>query len=155
MQPPQLPPLVAELLTALNAVQPPPASIWLIGSRANGRATHSSDTDLLVFADNAYLDSIRATMDAPCQADVLVDVDGINFQDPWKCKRGSLVAWSWSLASESRANYVGRKFVPDSDAEDEDDQNSCDHEGEAVHIELGQSVEYREQAIRLYPRDDA
>ena len=67
-----------------------PASIWLIGSQANGRATEQSDSDLLIFGSSFLIEELQRDIPAPLNIDALVVYNGNDYCDPWKNKRGSL-----------------------------------------------------------------
>ena len=138
-----------DLVSRLVVITPSPASIWLIGSRANGRSKLTSDTDLLVFADLDFINRAASSVEAPTEIDVLVVYDGENFKDVWKEKRGSLTSFKWSQLSVTRAKYIGRKFIPDEEEEDDDTpQTDAGHE-----TQLGEFIEYAEKAIRVWPGD--
>lgn len=113
---PKLPNRAGVFVTALTAVNPPPESIWLIGSRANGRETEVSDTDLLVFGSPAFLAALEAQVLAPTELDCLVVYDGDNFRDPWKMKNGSLTKLNWRTTDESNAEYIGAKWTSDEES---------------------------------------
>ena len=115
------------------------SSVWLFGSRANGKATGASDTDLLVFGGERTIDELRAAVAAPNEVDCLVVYDGDAYSDPWQEKRGSLSNLRWEQLSETEARYVGGKWVPDEESAEDDG------------VELGQFVEFDERAIRLWP----
>jgi len=87
---PDLPQEAREFVVTLTTLDPPPDSVWVIGSRANCRATETSDTDLLVFGSQALIDALRESVPAPERIDCLVVYDGDNDQDPWKTKSGSI-----------------------------------------------------------------
>jgi hypothetical protein len=84
-----------------------------MGSRANGRARPDSDTDLLIFAPDGFLESIRARLSRPPDIDCLVVHDGDNYQDPWQEKSGSISSLQWEKVGDKAAMYVGSKWVPD------------------------------------------
>ena len=148
MRHPMLTQAAIDLISHLVATTPPPASIWLIGSRANGRINSKSDTDLLVFADRTFITNAASSIAAPVDIDVLVVYDGENFKDVWKEKRGSLKAFKWAQLSESCAQYVGRKFIPDDDEEDDLPQPVAGDD-----MQLGEFIEYNEKSIRVWPGD--
>jgi predicted nucleotidyltransferase len=126
-------------ISALAALQPPPDSIWLIGSRANGRATQESDTDLIVFGSKALLDIIRSQLKQPEEVDCLVVFNGDDYQDPWQEKTGSLTKLQWLKLDASSARYVGTKWVPD-----EESSLECG-------ADMGNFLHRQERAIRLWP----
>lgn len=133
-----LPNVAAPLLQKIVALAPRPKSVWLIGSRANGRATSESDTDLLVFGSPAFLVAARAQLNRAAAVDVLVVTDGDNFEDVWTTKTGSLTRWEWKESGAGTATYKGTKWIPDSLAD-------------AILVtNLGTDIERDEQAIRLW-----
>jgi hypothetical protein len=107
--------------------------VWLLGSRANGYATDSSDWDLLVIGPPCLCRELS------CRKpwigfDVLVNVKGRNgFASPWvsdgRRKKGSLKSWGWRLASDVEASYMGMK-----------------------EKQPGFAMGYRQQAQRLFPK---
>ena len=131
-------PNVAPLLQKMVALTPRPKSVWLIGSRANGRATSESDTDLLVFGSPAFLVAARAQLNRVAAVDVLVVTDGENFQDIWTTKTGSLMRWEWKEGGAGIAIYKGNKWIPDPPAD------------ALIGANLGSHIERDEQAIRLW-----
>lgn len=141
-----LPEVVLKLLTQFETLHPPPQSIWLIGSRANGSHHATSDTDLLVFADALFAPTARSVLPAPCNIDVLVTHDGDNFSDVWQQKTGSLRSWHWAVRDATTASYLGRKFLPDND--DENDAPLQDD----PNIETGAFIERREVALLIWER---
>ena len=132
----------------LAALRPPPASIWLIGSRANGRYRVDSDTDLLVFADQDFASAARASLAPPANIDVLVVHDGDHYADIWQQKTGSLRALRWSMDGPTRATYVGLKFVPD-----QDEERSSPLLAAGPATQLGEMFELNEFALRIWPDD--
>lgn len=129
----------SELVAQLITLQPPPDSIWLIGSRANGRATHESDTDLLIFGSEAFLGAARAKLNRPRAVDCLVVFNGDDYQDPWQEKSGSLGKLKWERIDASSARYIGTKWVPDEESSIEFD------------ADMGDLVQLQERAIRVWP----
>ena len=95
----EIPPAVDMFIRRLAGVQPPPESIWLIGSRANERATNESDWGFVVFADAAYFEMLKAgSPPAELAIDVPVVVDASIFRNPWnENKAGDLGRWHWSV----------------------------------------------------------
>ena len=122
----------------MSALTPRPKSVWLIGSRANGRATSESDTDLLVFGSPAFFIAARTQLNRVAAVDVLVVSDGENFQDIWTTKTGSLTRWEWKEDEAGIAIYKGNKWIPDLPA------------NAIVGANLGSHIERDEQAIRLW-----
>jgi len=120
---------VGKLVVSYPAI----AEVWLIGSRADGSAQHTSDWDYLVVADLITLESLSATpeFNEP-NVDLLVVYDGDNFRKPWRDgdreKHGSLSGWDWKQTSEIEAHYRATK--PRSN----DDFYSWVRQGRAVKI---------------------
>ena len=134
-------PHVTALLQQLIALSPGPISVWLIGSRANGRAKPDSDTDLLVFGSPAFLAAARAHLSRSVNVDVLVVTDGDKFEDVWETKSGSLSSWHWKQKSAETATYNGTKFIPDPPDEAIPGTN------------MGTCIDRIEQAICIWPKD--
>lgn len=126
-------------ISALTAIRPPPDSIWLVGSRANGRATQKSDTDLIVFGPEALLGAIRSQLKQPEEVDCLVVFNGDDYQDPWQEKSGSLTELQWQKFDANSAQYIGRRWVPD-----EESSLECG-------ADMGNFLHLKERAIRLWP----
>ena len=86
--------------------------VWLIGSRANPTEKPPNDWDIVVLGDRALLDEFRTR--APVEGlDLLIVLDGDNFESPWPradgaTKRGSLSGWGWRK-TDTGAVYVGTK----------------------------------------------
>jgi len=88
-------------------------SIWLIGSRANNSYKDNSDWDLLVFANQDMLDSLKKDMNFNMpEIDLLVVYDDNNFISPWprndkesEHKKGCLKSWQWNFVDEFSAKY--------------------------------------------------
>lgn len=92
-------------------------SVWLMGSRANDSYREESDWDLLVFANNEILDSMRQHRDLKRErVDVLVVYGSIHFEEPWpevevRAKGGRLSgsnshSWEWNQTSQTEATYL-------------------------------------------------
>ena len=96
-----------------------PASIWLIGSQANGRATEQSDSDLLIFGSSFLIEELQRDIPAPLNIDALVVYNGNDYCDPWKNKRGSLENLKWRLESATVASYEGVRWTADSESEED------------------------------------
>lgn len=143
-----LPAEALQFLTQLAALCPPPTSIWLIGSRANGRHRPDSDTDLLVFSDQEFSSVVRASMDPPTNIDVLVVYDGDQYADVWHEKTGSLRELQWHQIGSTRATYTGLKFVAD-DAE----EHLFPLPAKGAASQLGVLSELNESAVRIWPND--
>ena len=135
----QLTDQASALIAELTALQPPPDSIWLIGSRANGRATIESDTDLIVFGSETFLNVVRSQLKRPQSVDCLVVFNGDDYQDPWQKKSGSLRKLQWQQVDTTHAKYIGTKWVPDEESSIEFD------------ADMGNLVDLQEQAIRVWP----
>jgi len=120
------------------AAHPNVFEMWLLGSRANGTATATSDWDILAFADEATLDALREDRELHwAEVDLLVvrSSDG-RFEKPWgRKKSGSLEKWQWSRLSDTEATYRSTKFVPD--------------HGETHHGDFHEQIL---KAIRLWPQ---
>lgn len=127
--------LVAQMVN----IQPPPDSIWLIGSRANERANYKSDTDLLVFGSEDFLNSARAQLNQAESVDCLVVFNGNDYQDLWKDKRGSLKMLKWEEVDAKSARYIGTKWVPDEEA------------SMNFYADMGHLENFQERAIRIWP----
>lgn len=144
----QIPIAAQKLLDILASTFPTPQSIWLIGSRANGRARPESDTDFLVFGSKEFIAAASGAISNAPSVDVLVVHDGEHFEDIFNKKRGSLSSWSWTLLNEQDATYEGRKFVADSDLEEE----VLPMVRPNSKADLGNYVEYQERAVRVWSR---
>lgn len=116
--------------SAIASLEPAPASIWLYGSRANGKATEASDTDFLIFGTPALLTAIKSQIQRPKKIDCLVVLDGDNFQDVWQEKNGSLTKLRWKQVDANNAQYVGIKWIPGVDFS----EGSPDESGEIMHF---------------------
>lgn len=132
---PILAPNVLSFLASLARLTSQPASVWLIGSRANGRATANSDTDLLVFGSAKLLDVLRTTLPSPEGIDCFVVIDGDEFKNPCHESGGSLSRWNWSMKSPNEAQYVRTKWAVDPEL-------GGDHGNFVIHTE---------KAIRVWP----
>lgn len=125
----ELPDCVQKYVDAVTNAAPSIAEVWLVGSRANGRATEASDWDFMVFADQQALMLLRVNTSLACEdIDVLVVVDGNRFESPWprldkpyRFKSGHLknyldadgvdvVSWEWSPLGDNEATYTGESF---------------------------------------------
>ncbi len=158
MHPHLIPQEAQEVLQALSKMEPAPESVWLFGSRANGRATPKSDTDLLVFASQAFVDAVLNAMPAePQDVDVLVVIDGERIVYPWTQRAGSLRAWEWTVTGATSASYVGTKCLPDEDLDEHDLEQlrkiSAAEESDVIETDLCQIRILQEQAIRVFPID--
>lgn len=142
----ELPAHALSFIADLVTLQIPPSSIWLIGSRANGRAKPNSDTDLLVFGSNATIRLIVESMLPPQEIDCLVVFDGNQYRDPWQEKSGSLTSIKWQQLSDRRARYIGAKWIPDEEEDGEPEEFIGSDDSE-----LGELKELEEEAIRLWP----
>lgn len=135
----QLTDQTSALISQLVELQSPPDSVWLIGSRANGRATNQSDTDLIVFGSEALLSTVRCQLTRPEAVDCLIVFNGDDYQDPWQEKSGSLSSLQWKQIDANSAKYVGNKWVPD-----EESSLECG-------ADMGDLIYLQERAIRLWP----
>lgn len=108
-------------------------TVWLIGSRANGTSTPSSDWDFLVFGSEGTLARLRnSTALQRDGTDLLVVTNNNEFEGTWgTAKTGSLLQWEWRQLSEAEAEYMAAKWV-----EREDGSNM---------------VLSRKRAIRVWP----
>jgi hypothetical protein len=140
MPAPSVPPHVTALLQKMTALTPGPTSVWLIGSRANGRASQESDTDLLVFGSPAFSEAARANLPREVAVDVLVVTDGDKFEDVWMPKTGSLTQWGWKQGAGA-TTYKGTKWLPDPPEDAMPGANT------------GTPIERIEQAICLWSED--
>jgi hypothetical protein len=116
---------LADYLSVVNERHNGIVSIWLVGSRVNGTASHLSDWDFVVFGDTTLLKALqRDEVVHRDNVDFLVVLnDGDTFEQPWgRQKRGSLSGWKWVQIDESSATYVGTKSFPD----EEQIANGCD-----------------------------
>lgn len=150
---PPLPPQARRLLKLLFGLEPLPQSVWLFGSRANGRATPRSDTDLLVFASSAFVESLRRATSQPQDVDILVMVDSDTIIYPWRKETASFKSWQWRFQGDHVASYVGVKWIPDTYV-DENDLERPQSGGESEkqseeQLELGQFVHLHDRAFRL------
>ena len=135
----QLTDQASALIARLVALQPPPDSIWLIGSRANGRATQESDTDLIVFGSDAFFIAARSQLEQPQAIDCLVVFNGDDYQDPWQEKSGSLCKLKWQRVDATSAKYIGTKWVPDEESSIE------------FGADMGALVHRQERAVKVWP----
>jgi len=111
---------INELLDALVKNVPGIKSIWLIGSRANGTATPSSDWDFLIFGNYSVVELIRSSSEWYLDnIDLLVVTEGGKFTEPYGSgKSGDLISWMWHREGPATATYQGSKcelFNPDGD----------------------------------------
>jgi len=99
-----------DILTIISEIcaEAASASVWLVGSRANGRAKESSDWDVLVFSrDNSTrpsarhdrLDVIRVGPTGRVLVEGASELLAFNFSD-----------FDWALEGPQRASYLGKKF---------------------------------------------
>ncbi len=135
----QLTDQASAFIARLVALQPPPDSIWLIGSRANGCAAQESDTDLIVFGSDAFLSAARLQLKQPQAIDCLVVFNGDDYQDPWQEKSGSLSKLQWQQVDASLAKYIGTKWVPDEESSIEFD------------ADMGDLLYRHERAVKIWP----
>lgn len=114
-------------------------SVWLIGSRANGKANSCSDWDLLVFGDVSTFNRVKNDISFHCdEIDLLIVIDD-EFSKPYgNPKSGSLKKWEWKIESEKDATYKGVKWISDLEAESEGMSN------------MGQIIEQTLKAVKVY-----
>lgn len=136
---PKIPRHVSKFIESIASIASEGVEIWVMGSRANGRARPDSDTDLLVFGPDGFFESIRARLSQPEDVDCLVDYDGNNYKDPWQEKSGSLSRLKWKITDDKAATYVGTKWVPD-------EKSSA-----KFQADMGELVERDERAYRVWP----
>ena len=115
-----------------------PASVWLIGSQANGRATTESDWDLLIFGSSSLIEELKRDVHTPLNIEALVVYNGNDYSDPWQNKRGSLKNLKWRLESATVASYEGVRWVPCSESEEDYSSSS------------GNILILKEKALRLW-----
>lgn len=96
-----------------------PASVWLIGSQANGTATEQSDWDLLIFGSSLLIEELKREILTPFKIDALVVYHGNDYCDPWQNKCGSLKNLKWHLESATVASYEGVRWIADSESEED------------------------------------
>lgn len=136
---PSLPTHVSRFIAKIASMTTEPVEVWLIGSRANGRARPDSDTDLLIFGPDGFLESVRIGLQEPTDIDCLVVYDGDNFQDPWQEKSGSLGELRWNRVDDQAATYIGTKLVPDKESSAE------------FEADMGELVKCNERSWRIWP----
>ena len=87
-------------------------AVWSLGNADD--AAQASAQELLVFADPATLERLRAAEDLH-RADVqlLVVIDGDRFENAWgPCRlSGSLTRWAWRQVSPAAAYYDESKWA--------------------------------------------
>lgn len=108
------------------------ASVWLIGSRAKGTVTASSDYDFVAFGTEATLAFLREAKSLHREnTDFLVVTNGEDFQSAWGAvdKGGFLSKWEWKEVSEDHAEYMQSKWV-----EREDGSRIAITRGRAVKV---------------------
>jgi predicted nucleotidyltransferase len=116
-------------------------SVWLVGSRANGRASEESDWDFIVFGGTELFNSLKSDESVHREnVDFLiVEDDGDSFSRPWgRRKRGSLSSWKWTTINDHEATYIGTKWIPD-------------EEQVAKGRDMGDLRSFKLQAIRVRP----
>lgn len=92
---PDLPDHVTKFIADIASMATESVEVWLMGSRAYGRARQNSDTDLLIFGPDGFLETVRTRLKQPAETDCFVVYDGDNYQDPWQEKSGSLSNLGW------------------------------------------------------------
>ncbi len=105
---------IEDYVCDLKVKFPSIASVWLLGSRANGNATDASDWDFLVFSGEPIHEEIKSSAELH-RDDVdllLADAKGRYSKPLGGPEEGGLLAdWEWSEVSNELANYEGTKFV--------------------------------------------
>lgn len=137
---PHVPKHATDFIEKLTALDPKPDAVWLIGSRANQRATKSSDTDLLIFGSLEFITTATKNLAPPIGIDCLVVYNGNDYSDPWQKKSGSLSNLRWRQESGSTASYVGIKWIPDEIA------------SAGFEADLGEMRKLDERAVRIWPQ---
>ena len=102
----------------LAVVSPQLASIWLIGSRANGTNTAISDWDFIAFGSEQTIAYLRQTKHLHRDnTDFLIVTNGDDFQAAWGelDKTGSLKEWQWKQLTDTEAEYMQSKWVEHED----------------------------------------
>uniref|UniRef100_UPI0013D6902B nucleotidyltransferase domain-containing protein n=2 Tax=unclassified Arhodomonas TaxID=2621637 RepID=UPI0013D6902B len=112
---------VKDYLKKVTFLAPSVRELWIIGSRANGNARDESDWDFLAFGELGALEEVAAAPSLHLDyIDLLVVRPDGTFERPWgESKSGSLGAWEWSPVDATHAKYVGTKWIPDREAEEE------------------------------------
>ncbi|MDX7874800.1 nucleotidyltransferase domain-containing protein [Aeromonas veronii] len=111
---------INELLDALVQDVQGIASIWLIGSRANGTAKPESDWDFFIFGDCSVSEQIKSKPEFHLDnIDLLVVAKDGTFEKPYGSKKsGDLNDWKWQITTPETATYQSSKcenFAPDGD----------------------------------------
>lgn len=95
---------------------------WLIGSRASGQATPSSDWAILLFGTESAIEELASKWQPEvADVDLLIVYDGENFRSPWprpdtgRFKRGSLPSWEWREIRSDEAVYKQSKPIGEHD----------------------------------------
>jgi hypothetical protein len=105
---------IVKFVQGLCAICPDIQSIWLIGSRANGTETETSDWDFIAFGNETVLKNLATHpgFHRP-NVDFFVVTDGDKFQAPWGDlnKGGYLSEWNWKETSCTTAKYTQAKSV--------------------------------------------
>ena len=135
----ELPAHVSIFIERLVSLTTEPIEVWVMGSRANGRARPDSDTDLLIFGPHGFLELVKTQLQQPYDIDCLVVYDGDNYKDPWQEKRGSLTKLCWNKMDDQTATYIGTKWVPDEESSVE------------FGADMGDLIERKERARRVWP----
>ena len=146
-----LPGHIAAYLRGLTAAYPEIVSIWLFGSRANGREKQDSDWDLLDFGNRSVLDALRQsrTFVHP-EIDLFIVHDGNRFENPWpdngEIKSGRLwssldpnggpwvCGYNWHEVSARLATYFSTRNIDGSDGELQEDDGDSDGELQAHRV---------------------
>lgn len=106
-----LSPEIAEYANSLSHACSEIVAIWLIGSRANGTASDTSDWDFLVYGGSTTLDCLKSHEEFHrSDVDCLVLVDA-RFENAWgKRKSLTLAELNWKDTCESQAMYTEAKW---------------------------------------------
>lgn len=106
-------PSLKQYIEELIKLYPQIESIWLFGSQANESSDDDSDWDILVFANQEVLTSLREQpMLKRKQFDLFILYNGVDFQEVWPSgerKGGNLKEWEWKEISSKDAVYKSRK----------------------------------------------
>lgn len=106
---------IKSYLKQVTGACPEIKSIWLIGSRANGTATVSSDWDFIAFGNDATYERLHSATELHREhVDFMVVTNGDDFRNAWgsREKTGSLAAWEWKNTSDFSGHYMQTKEKP-------------------------------------------
>jgi hypothetical protein len=108
MRDPELAGFLSRLVERCPGIQ----AVWSLGNADD--AAQASTQDLLVFADLATLERLRAAEDLHrADLQLVVVVDGDRFENAWgPCRlSGSLARWAWRQVSPTAAYYDESKWA--------------------------------------------